>query len=233
MKKRGKKYLEKIKFVDRVRRYSPSEAMQALKQTAGAKFDETVEVHFNLGIDPKQAEQQLRGTLSLPHGTGRDVRVVAIVDGEAAIQAKGAGADFVGGDDLIEKIQKGWLDFDLVIATPTMMAKVGRLGKLLGAKGLMPNPKSGTVTTDVAKAVKDFKSGKLEYRNDKNGIIHLRMGKASFTADQLKDNFMTVYEILEKVKPTKAKGIYFKSVAVCTTMGPSVILEPQRVKWKE
>jgi len=231
--KRGKKYLEKEALVAVDTLYSPVEAMKLIKQTQVAKFDETVEVHFNLGIDPRHADQQLRGTLSLPHGTGKSVRIVVIAGAEKQAEAKEAGADFVGAEDIIERIQGGWFEFDLVIATPDMMAKLGKLGRALGSKGLMPNPKSGTVTPNVASAVKSFKSGRLEYRNDKGGLIHLRFGKVSFDESSLLDNFVSIYDTLVKAKPSKAKGVYLKSITVCTTMGPGIKLEPLKVRWKE
>ncbi|MGE4169326.1 MAG: 50S ribosomal protein L1 [Candidatus Margulisiibacteriota bacterium] len=233
MKTRGKKYIEKAALVKSQDALSPKEALQLVKDAAFAKFDETVEVHFGLGIDPKQADQQLRGTLVLPHGSGKDVRVLVFAQGEQLIAAKDAGADFVGGEDLVEKIQGGWFDFDLVVAAPDMMAKISKLGKTLGAKGLMPNPKSGTVTPNIATAVKEFKSGKLEYRNDKAGLIHMRIGKKSFSNEQLLDNFKAVYDTIQKVKPNKSKGVYLKSITLCTTMGPGVRVEPSRLKWKE
>jgi large subunit ribosomal protein L1 len=231
--RRGKFYREKTQLIDNERLYTPTQAFELIKQAKRERFDETVEVHFKLGIDPRHADQQLRGTLELPNGTGRSVRIVVIAQNEKILEAKEAGADYVGSEELVEKIQKGWFDFDIVIATPDMMSKVGRLGKTLGAKGLMPNPKSGTVTLDVAAAIKAFKGGRLEYRNDKTGIVHLILGKASFSDEQLKENFMEVYDVLCKVKPTKSKGVYMKSVSISTTMGPGVFVEPMKIKWKE
>ncbi|MFC1771255.1 50S ribosomal protein L1 [Candidatus Margulisiibacteriota bacterium] len=233
MKKRGIQYLEKSKTRDSIKLYNPTEAIKLMKEMKFAKFDETVEVHFRLGINPRHAEEQLRGTLVLPHGSGKKVVVAVIAEGEAILEAKEAGADFVGGDDLIEKIQSGWFDFDILVATPNVMSKVGRLGKLLGGKGLMPNPKSGTVTPNIAKAVQDFKAGKINYRNDKTGILHVLFGKMSFTEDQLKDNFETIYSTIEKVKPSKSKGVYLKSISISSTMGPGIFVEPQKLKWKE
>ena len=212
---------------------SPKEGLEAIKSQVFAKFDETVEVHFNLGIDPRHADQQLRGTINLPHGSGCSIRIAVIAPEAQHEAAKKAGADEVGADDLIEKMQGGWLECDLVIATPEMMSKVGRLGKVLGTRGLMPSPKSGTVTKDLEKTVSEFKSGKIEYRNDKQGLIHTILGKASFTAGQLYENFLAIYDIIVKSKPSKAKGVYLKSISFCTTMGPSVSVEPLKVRWKE
>jgi large subunit ribosomal protein L1 len=231
--KRGKQYLEKAKTIQAEMLYSPGEAIQMVKESSYTKFDETVELHFALGIDPRHADQQLRGTLVLPNGSGKTVCVVVIAKGEKAAEAKAAGADFVGEDDLVEKISKGWFDFDLVIATPDLMAKVGKLGRLLGAKGLMPNPKTGTVTMDVAKAVGEFKAGKMEYRNDKHSNLHLRVGKVSFTEQALRENYNLIYDTVVKVKPSKSKGVYLKSVTMCTSMGPAVSIEPMKTRWKD
>ena len=231
MKRRGKNYTEKVALVDRGVRFSPKAAIEAVRGVSYAKFDETFEVHFNLGIDPRHADQQLRGTLTLPNGTGKVNRVAVITSGEKVSDAEKAGADTFGSEDLIEKIQGGWLEFDVLIASPDMMAKLGRLGRLLGSKGLMPNPKAGTVSNDISQAVKDFKAGKVEYRNDKNGLIHLPIGKASFSDDQLSENFNLVYDTLLRVKPSKAKGTYMKSISFCTTMSPGVFVEPQQQKW--
>lgn len=231
MKRRGKNYISKAGLVDRVKRFSPKEAIKAVRGLSFAKFDETFEVHFNLGIDPRHADQQLRGTLTLPNGTGKTKRVAVIASGEKVSEAEKAGADAFGSEDLIEKIQGGWLEFDVLIASPDMMAKLGRLGRLLGSKGLMPNPKAGTVSNDIFQTVKDFKAGKVEYRNDKNGLIHLPIGKASFSDEQLSENFNLVYDTLLKVKPSKAKGTYMKSISFCTTMSPGVFVEPQQQKW--
>ncbi len=231
--KPGKRYIEQQKQVDRSKLYSPTEAMTLLKSLASAKFDETVELHVALGIDPRQSDQQLRGTLSLPNGTGTTTRIAVIAGADKLSEARQAGADHVGSEELVEQIQNGWLDFDLVITTPDMMAKVGKLGKILGAKGLMPNPKSGTVTTNVAAAVKEFKAGRLEYKNDKAGIVHMIVGKASFSVEKLVENLSVVYDTLQKVKPSKAKGIYFRSISLCSTMSPGIFIEPLKVKWKE
>ncbi len=231
--KRSKQYVEMAKQVDRVKMYSPKEALSLLKGFSTRKFDESVEVHFNLGIDPRQADQQLRGTLDLPKGTGRKVRVAAVVSPSRVDEALSAGADHAGSEDLIEKMQGGWLDFDLLIATPDMMGKLGKLGRVLGSKGLMPNPKSGTVVQDVKTAVIAFKAGKVEYRNDKNGIIHLPIGKVSFSVDDLAQNFVSIFDALTKVKPSKAKGVYMKSVVVCSTMGPGIQIESQKLRWRD
>jgi large subunit ribosomal protein L1 len=230
---RGKKYQSVADKVDRTRVYSAPEAIQLVRATAFAKFDETLEIHFNLGIDPRQADQQIRGTLVLPHGTGRQIRVAVVAAGEKLMEAKEAGADFVGSEDLIEKIQGGWLDFDLIIATPDMMGKLGKLGKVLGAKGLMPNPKSGTVTVDIKNTVREFKAGKVEYRNDKTGLIHLGIGKLSFTDQQLVENFSAIFDTIVRIKPSKAKGVYLKSVSLSSTMGPGVFIENARLRRKD
>ena len=230
---RSKAYTAAANSVSQECLVSPKVAIESLKNIHFAKFDETVELHFNLGIDPRHADQQLRGTINLPNGTGRTVRMVVIAPEAKHDIALKAGADIVGEADVIEKIQKGWTEFDIVIATPEVMSKVGRLGKVLGTRGLMPSPKSGTVTSDLEKTVSEFKAGKIEYRNDKQGLIHVILGKASFTSDQLLENFMVVYDTIVKAKPSKAKGVYLKSVALCTTMSPSVKVEPLKVKWKE
>jgi len=222
--KRGKQYRAFQDAIDSEKEYRVSDAVSLIKENVFGKFDETVEVAFRLGIDPRQADQAIRGTLSLPHGTGKDVRVIAIC-GESDIQAaQDAGAVEVGSDDLVEKISKGFLDFDIVVATPAMMGKVGKLGKMLGARGMMPSPKSGTVTQDVAKTVSEFRSGKVEYRNDKTGIVHIVIGKASFSQEQLVENFREVYDTIQKVKPQKAKGTYIQSLVVSSTMGPALRL---------
>jgi large subunit ribosomal protein L1 len=231
--RRGKKYIEKQKLVDRSKVFSPSEALSLLRQASYAKFDETVELHFNLGIDPRHSDQQLRGTLTLPKGTGKAIKIAVIAGSDKLNEARQAGADHVGSEDLVEKIQGGWLDFDLVITTPDMMAKVGKLGKILGAKGLMPNPKSGTVTTNLEAAIKEFKAGKLEYKNDKAGLVHIVIGKLSFPDENLRENFDAVYETVVKAKPAKSKGIYIKSISLCSTMSPGLFIEPLKVKWKE
>ena len=221
--KHGKKYTEAAKLVDRATLYDPAEAISLVKKTATAKFDETVEVHIRTGCDGRHAEQQIRGAVVLPNGTGRTVRVLVFAKGDKVAEAEAAGADFVGGDELIPKIQnEGWLDFDVVVATPDMMGVVGRLGKVLGPKGLMPNPKAGTVTMDVTKAVNDIKAGKIEYRLDKTNIIHVPVGKASFSEDKLTENFNTLMDAIVKAKPASLKGQYLKSIVLSTTMGPSV-----------
>ena len=223
--KHGKKYGEAAKLVDRATQYDPAEAIGLVKKTATAKFDETVEVHIRTGCDGRHAEQQIRGAVVLPNGTGKTVKVLVFAKGAKLDEAQAAGADFVGGDELIPKIQnEGWLDFDVVVATPDMMGVVGRLGRVLGPKGLMPNPKSGTVTMDVTKAIADIKAGKVEYRLDKTNIIHVPIGKASFTEEQLADNFQTLIDAIMKAKPSTVKGAYLKSVALTSTMGPGVKL---------
>ena len=223
--KHGKKYMETAKAVDRAKLYDPDEAIALAKKSAVAKFDETIEAHIRTGCDGRHAEQQIRGAVVLPHGTGKAVKVLVIAKGEKIDEAKAAGADFVGGEELIPKIQNdGWLDFDVVVATPDMMGVVGRLGRVLGPKGLMPNPKAGTVTMDVTKAVQDIKAGKIEYRLDKTNIIHVPIGKASFTEEQLADNFQTLIDAILKAKPATLKGAYLKSVTMTSTMGPGVKL---------
>ena len=221
--KRGKKYTEAAKLVDRATQYDVAEAISLVKKTAVAKFDETVEAHIRLGVDGRHADQQVRGAVVLPHGTGKTVRVLVFAKGDKVAEAEAAGADFVGGEELIPKIQNdGWFDFDVVVATPDMMGVVGRLGRVLGPKGLMPNPKAGTVTMDVTKAVNDIKAGKIEYRLDKANIIHCPVGKVSFSEEQLADNFNTLMDAIIKAKPASAKGTYMKSVTVATTMGPGI-----------
>ena len=221
--KRGKKYTEAAKLVDRATQYDVAEAISLVKKTAVAKFDETVEAHIRLGVDGRHADQQVRGAVVLPHGTGKTVRVLVLAEGEEVAEAEAAGADFVGGEELIPRIQnEGWFDFDVVVATPDMMGVVGRLGRVLGPKGLMPNPKAGTVTMDVTKAVNDIKAGKIEYRLDKANIIHCPVGKASFTEEQLTENFNTLMDAIIKAKPASAKGTYMKSVTVTSTMGPGI-----------
>lgn len=223
--KKGKKYAEAAKLIDRAKFYDAAEAISLVKKTAVAKFDETVEAHIRLGVDGRHADQQVRGAVVLPHGTGKTVKVLVFAKGDKVAEAEAAGADFVGGDELVPKIQNdGWLDFDVVVATPDMMGVVGRLGRVLGPKGLMPNPKAGTVTMDVTKAVADIKAGKIEYRLDKTNIIHVPVGKASFTEEQLADNFQTLMGAINKAKPTSAKGQYLKSVTLTSTMGPGVKL---------
>ena len=221
--KRGKKYTEAAKLVDRATQYDVAEAISLVKKTAVAKFDETVEAHIRLGVDGRHADQQVRGAVVLPHGTGKTVRVLVFAKGDKVAEAEAAGADFVGGEELIPRIQnEGWFDFDVVVATPDMMGVVGRLGRVLGPKGLMPNPNAGTVTMDVTMAVNDIKAGKIEYRLDKANIIHCPVGKASFTEEQLTENFNTLMDAIIKAKPASAKGTYMKSVTVTSTMGPGI-----------
>ena len=228
--KKGKRYVESAKLVDRATLYDVDEAVSILKKTANAKFDETIEAHIRLGVDGRHADQQVRGAVVLPHGTGKTVRVLVFAKGDKVAEAEAAGADFVGGEELVPRIQKeGWLDFDVVVATPDMMGVVGRLGRVLGPKGLMPNPKAGTVTMDVTKAVQDIKAGKIEYRLDKTNIIHVPIGKASFTEEQLADNFQTLMGAITKAKPSTLKGQYLKSVTLASTMGPSVKLNPVKL----
>ena len=220
----GKKYIDSVKLIDSTKQYDPDELVALVKQTAKAKFDETIEVSLRLGVDPRHADQQVRGTVVLPNGTGKTVSVLVIAKGEKANEAAAAGADFVGAEDMIAKIQGGWFGFDVCIATPDMMGLVGRLGRVLGPKGLMPNPKTGTVTMDVAKAVHESKAGKVEYRVDKTAIIHCPIGKASFTEQQLGENLRTLMDAVIKAKPATAKGTYIRSAVVSSTMGPGVKL---------
>ena len=221
--KHGKKYGEAAKLVDRATQYDPAEAIGLVKKTATAKFDETVEVHIRTGCDGRHAEQQIRGAVVLPNGTGKTVKVLVFAKGAKLDEAQAAGADFVGGDELIPKIQnEGWLDFDVVVATPDMMGVVGRLGKVLGPKGLMPNPKAGTVTMDVTKAINDIKAGKIEYRLDKSNIIHVPVGKASFSEEALAETYKALMDAIMKAKPSALKGQYLKSITLATTMGPGV-----------
>ena len=221
--KHGKKYLEAAKAVDRSIQYDPADAISTVKKLATAKFDETIEVHIKTGCDGRHADQQIRGAVVLPHGTGKQVRVLVFAKGAKADEAVAAGAEFVGAEELIPRIQNdGWFEFDVVVATPDMMGVVGRLGRVLGPKGLMPNPKAGTVTMDVTKAVKEIKAGKIEYRLDKTNIIHVPVGKASFTEEQLADNFQTLMDAINKAKPATLKGQYLKSVTLAPTMGPGV-----------
>lgn len=221
--KHGKKYQEAAKLVDRKIQYEPAEAVALVKKTATAKFDETVEVHIKTGCDGRHAEQQIRGAVVLPNGTGKAVKVLVFAKGDKVAEAEAAGADYVGGDELIPKIQnEGWLDFDVVVATPDMMGIVGRLGKVLGPKGLMPNPKAGTVTMDVTKAVNDIKAGKIEYRLDKANIIHVPVGKVSFDEAKLQENFDTLMEAIAKARPSAVKGQYLRSITLSTTMGPGI-----------
>ena len=226
----GKKYIESVKLIDRSALYTPSEALELSVKTAKAKFDETVELHVRLGVDPRHADQQVRGAVVLPHGTGKTVRVLVFAKGEKAKEAEAAGADFVGADELVQKIQgENWFDYDVVVATPDMMGVVGRLGRVLGPKGLMPNPKSGTVTFDVAKAIAEIKAGKVEYRVDKTAIVHCPIGKVSFGVEKLQENFHALMEALIKAKPAAAKGQYVKSVSVSSTMGPGAKVNPTKV----
>ena len=228
--KKGKRYVESAKLVDRTNLYDVEEAVSIIKKTANAKFDETIEAHIKLGVDGRHADQQVRGAVVLPHGTGKKVRVLVFAKGDKVEEAQAAGADFVGGQELVPKIQnEGWLDFDVVVATPDMMGVVGRLGRVLGPKGLMPNPKAGTVTMDVTKAVNDIKAGKIEYRLDKTNIIHVPVGKASFTEEQLVDNFHTLMGAIVKAKPAAAKGQYLRSVTITSTMGPGIKLNPVKL----
>ena len=227
--KHGKRYAEAAKAVDRSVLYDAADAIALVKKNASAKFDETVEAHFRTGCDGRHADQQIRGAVVLPHGTGKQVRVLVFAKNAKADEALAAGAEFVGAEELVPKIQGGWFDFDVVVATPDMMGVVGRLGRVLGPKGLMPNPKAGTVTMDVTKAVNDIKAGKIEYRLDKSNIIHVPVGKASFTEEQLADNFQTLMDAINKVKPAAVKGQYLKSVTIAPTMGPGVKVNPLKL----
>lgn len=228
MPKHGKKYREAAKLVDRQQLYEPGEAIALVKQTARARFDETVEVAVKLGVDPRHADQQVRGTVVLPNGTGKTRRVLVFAKGEKAREAEEAGADFVGAEDLVEKIQGGWLDFDVAIATPDMMGVVGKLGRILGPRGLMPNPKAGTVTMDLERAIKEVKAGKIEFRVDKTAIVHAPIGKASFAEEKLKENFQALMEALVRAKPAAARGQYLKSISLSSTMGPGIKVNPLR-----
>ena len=228
--KHGKRYTEAAKLIDRSQYYDVADAVGVIKKTANAKFDETVELHVRTGADGRHADQQIRGAVVLPHGTGKTVRILVFAKGPKEDEAKAAGADFVGGQELIPKIQnEGWLDFDVVVATPDMMGVVGRLGKVLGPKGLMPNPKSGTVTMDLTKAIADIKAGKVEYRLDKTNIIHCPIGKASFTEEQLRENLQALLDALNKAKPSSLKGAYMKSAVLTSTMGPGVKLNTAEI----
>jgi large subunit ribosomal protein L1 len=222
MAKRGKKYLEAAKLIDREKAYEPLDAVKLVKKAATAKFDESVEVAVRLGVDPKKQDQAVRGVVVLPHGTGKTKRVLVFAKGEKAKEAEAAGADYVGDTDLINKIQQGWFEFDVCVATPDMMAEVGKLGRILGGKGLMPNPKAGTVTFDMAKAVQEIKAGKIEYRLDRAGQIHAPIGKVSFDAEKLEENLRTLIDALNRAKPAAAKGVYLKKISISSTMGPSV-----------
>ncbi|MBQ9157015.1 MAG: 50S ribosomal protein L1 [Eubacterium sp.] len=230
MMKKGKRYQEAAKLRDKTTLYEAPEAIALVKQVASAKFDETIEVHLKMGLDGRHADQQIRGAVVLPHGTGKKVRVLVFAKGEKADEAAAAGAEFVGAEELVPKIQKeGWLDFDKVVATPNMMSVVGRLGRILGPKGLMPNPKAGTVTMDIAKAVQELKAGKIEYRLDKTNIVHVPIGKASFTEEQLTENFQTLIDAIIKAKPAAAKGQYIRSATIASTMGPGIKLNTARL----
>jgi large subunit ribosomal protein L1 len=232
MAKKGKKYLEAAKLVDRTKAYPIVEAIELAKQTNYTKFDATLEVAFRLGVDPKKADQQIRGAVVLPNGTGKTQRVLVFAKGEKVKEAEAAGADYVGDAEYINKIQQGWFEFDVIVATPDMMGEVGKLGRTLGPKGLMPNPKTGTVTFDVTKAVNEIKAGKVEYRVDKAGNVHVPIGKSSFESEKLVQNFNTIFDIMVKVKPSAAKGTYMKNVSVTSTMGPGVKIDPSSVSVK-
>lgn len=232
MPKRGKKYIEAAKLVDRTKAYSVKEAIELAKKTNTVKFDATVEVAFRLGVDPKKADQQIRGAVVLPHGTGKTQRVLVFAKGPKAKEAEAAGADYVGDQEYINKINQGWLDFDVIVATPDMMGEVGKLGRILGPKGLMPNPKTGTVTFEVEKAVKEIKAGKVEFRVDKAGNIHVPIGKVSFEDEKLAGNFATIYDTILKAKPAAAKGTYMKNVVITTTMGPGIKVDTSTVTEK-
>ena len=226
----GKNYIESAKLIDKSALYTPSEALDLAVKTAKAKFDETIELHVRLGVDPRHADQQVRGAVVLPNGTGRTVRVLVFAKGAKALEAEEAGADFVGGKELLEKIQKeNWFDFDVIVATPDMMAELGKLGKVLGPKGLMPNPKTGTVTMDLKKAIAEIKAGKVEYRVDKEGNVHVGIAKLSFEADKIVDNFKAIFEAIQKAKPSAAKGTYMKNVSITSTMGPGIKINTETV----
>lgn len=225
--KRGKRYLEIAKLVDKTKFHEPAEALELVQKTANAKFDETIEIHLRLGVDSRYADQQVRGAVVLPHGTGKTVRVLVFAKGDKAKEAEDAGADYVGAEDMVEKIQnENWFEFDAVVAAPNMMGVVGKIGRILGPKGLMPNPKAGTVTMDIERAVSDIKAGKIEYRLDKSNIIHCPIGKASFGSDKLMDNYRTLVEAVIRAKPTAAKGQYLRSVVLSSTMGPGIKINP-------
>jgi large subunit ribosomal protein L1 len=226
---KSKRIAEVVKLVDKTKLYDAGEALGLVKQTATAKFDETVEVAVRLGVDPKKQDQQVRGAVVLPHGTGKTARVLVFAKGDKAKEAQAAGAEFVGDDDLIQKISAGWFDFDVVVATPDMMGSVGRLGRVLGPKGLMPNPKTGTVTFEVTRAIQEIKAGKIEYRLDKAGIVHVPIGKASFEVEKLLGNFQTLVDALQKAKPSGAKGTYVRGITVASTMGPGVHVNTSRI----
>ena len=230
MTKRGKRYSEAIALYERESFYHPRKAMEIIKKMPGSRFDDTVELAFRLGVDPRKADQMVRGTVSLPNGTGKEMRVLVIAQGDKAREAEAAGADMVGGPEYLEKIQEGWFEFDAMIATPDMMSQVGKLGKLLGPRGLMPNPKAGTVTFEVEKAVTDIKGGKIEYRVDRQGNVHVILGKKSFEEQKLLENYIAVLEEITRAKPASAKGRYIKSITVSTTMGPGVKIDPIPVR---
>ena len=229
MAKKSKRYTEAAALIENGKLYSAEEAIELVKKTSNVKFDASVDVAFNLGLDVRQADQQLRGAVVLPHGTGKTKKVLVVAEGEKAQEAKDAGADIVAGKEILEDIKKGWLDFEVMIATPNMMAELGKLGRILGPKGLMPNPKAGTVTMDVANAIKEIKAGKIEYRLDKSNIIHVPVGKASFTEEQLADNFQTLMDAINKVRPAAVKGQYLKSITITPTMGPGVKVNPLKL----
>ena len=222
MAKKSKRYTEAAALIENGKLYSAEEAIELVKKTSNVKFDASVDVAFNLGLDVRQADQQLRGAVVLPHGTGKTKKVLVVAEGEKAQEAKDAGADIVAGKEILEDIKKGWLDFEVMIATPNMMAELGKLGRILGPKGLMPNPKTGTVTMDVAKAVQETKAGKVTYRTDKDGNVHMPIGRISFDDEKIAENFKTVYDLLLRIKPSSAKGTYMKNIAISSTMGPSV-----------
>ena len=222
MAKKSKRYQEAAKLIEKGKAYSIEEAVALVKETSKVKFDAAVDVAFRLGVDPRQADQQLRGALVLPNGTGKSKKVLVVTEGAKAQEAKDAGADVVGGKEILEDIKKGWLDFEVMIATPDMMAELGKLGRILGPKGLMPNPKTGTVTMDVAKAVKETKAGKVTYRTDKEGNVQMTIGRVSFDNDKLVENFTAIYDLLVKIKPSTSKGVYMKNIVVSSTMGPSI-----------
>ncbi len=230
MARHGKKYIDAVRRFDRLRLYAPAEAVDVLKTLPPRNFDETVEVAFRLGVDPRKADQMIRGAVSLPHGTGKTVRVAVFAQGPAAQEAKDAGADVVGAADLVERIQGGFMDFDVAIATPDLMGQVGKLGRVLGPRGLMPNPKTGTVTPDVGKAVSDFKAGRIEYRTDRYGNVHMPIGKASFAPDALARNFRAVLDELQRAKPAAAKGRYVRKITLASSMGPGVRVDPNRLR---
>jgi large subunit ribosomal protein L1 len=230
MSERGKRYLQSREKIDRTTRYDLDDGLKLLKETGRAKFDESVDMAVRLGVNPKHADQMVRGTVVLPHGVGKAIRILVFAKGEKEKEAQEAGADFVGAEDLVEKITGGWTDFDKAIATPDLMGAVGKLGKILGPRGLMPNPKVGTVTFDVAKAVKELKAGRVEFKVDKSGIIHTTVGKVSFDAEKLKENVLALMDVIVRAKPASSKGTYLKSIAISTTMGPGVKLDPNALR---